>query len=235
MKLIEAVIPACLFFSANVFATEVGGCFSNDTDGSEWLSKTISFSTPLVIDYNSSSWDDIHQFYFDFDADNVLNPRSFSVEGDLVNPLTEHQSITGRLEGHSSANGGSLNPGNRFYMNLNNVIYFDKLEEGNIHLGLGRTGSSEIVKLHSLTAKFCGIRVIEGQTAFVDATKHALGSTDNYAKPFSVEPEVTYVLTVDGAASDGMNRKLGGVAYSADSGRPFPLFFKQVVADFTLR
>ncbi|WP_413111952.1 hypothetical protein [Thaumasiovibrio sp. DFM-14] len=228
MKLIEAVIPVFLWVSTPVLAQ---GCFDGETDGSEWFSKTIHYPTPLVIDYQSSVWDDIHHLFFDFDVDKVDNPRSFRVTGELNQPITERQSIWGRLEGWSGGTGGSLYPGQSFHMNLNLPQYFEKLEDGEILLGLGRSGSMEHVELNSLTATFCGVRVLDGQTVFVDATQHALGSVDGAAMSWPVEPQVTYVATVSGNASDGQNRKLAGVSVQYNDPRARANVVKNMIPD----
>ncbi|MGF1687144.1 hypothetical protein L4C36_10680 [Photobacterium japonica] len=201
------VLPLCGVLSLPA----VAGCFMGETDDSEWIEHTITFSSPLKLDYNTRNWDDIHHFQFDFGYEEILNPRSFRVEAELVSPITEKQSISGRLKGSNSANGSSLNPGQGFYMNLNDKQYFDRLAEGRIHLGLARTGSDEVLYLKNITARFCGEPVVVGEKVFVEANKHAMGNGWGEMLTQAVDADVTYSLTVLGSAADGDNQAFDGV------------------------
>lgn len=211
MKLFFQFILA-LLFTCNVHAA----CYTNDSDNSEWISQTLEFNQPLSIDYNSSSWNNIHQFLFDFGHDEILNPRSFSVTATLANPTAENQSISGILENSNGANGGSVNAGRtEMRMNLNDDRYFTELNNGKINLGLGRTGSNEQLDLISITAKFCGEVVTHGEEIVLDANEYNLGNGNGLVKTHFVDADTTYVATATGTATDGNGNTISslGVNY----------------------
>lgn len=190
------------------------GCFSGETDGSQWITQTIQLDPPVLIDYNSSRWEDTKSFQFNFGHTKIENPRSFSLQAKLATPTTENQSVDGRLESSPGrVLGGVVSAGrNKLYANLNHDIYFDKLKTGNIHLGLGRTGSNEKLEITEITAKFCGVVISNGDSITVDAATYNLGAANGEALVHHIDADTTYRVSVSGSATDGMGHTMPSVS-----------------------
>lgn len=187
------------------------GCYWGETDGSEWLESVVVPHPPLFIDYNTSSWSQIESFHFDFGHERVDNPRGFSVRVQLADKTTEAMSTSGVLEGSNSSSGGSNREGtSELYMNLNGSNYFERLTEGKIHLGLGRTGSNERIEVVKVTAKFCGIPVADG--VFVDAAENNLVGSSGQKVTHYIDADTTYRVSASGEASDETGNSIVTVA-----------------------
>lgn len=199
------VALSCAIASVPTVAQAGKGCFSGETDGSQWLEKTIELNPGAIINYNSSRYGDVQSFVFDFGHEEIENPRSFSLRAVLASPTTEVQSVWGVLENANGLSGGSVNAGrNELYTNLNNEQYFNVLKTGKINLGLGRTGSNETLEITKITARFCGVVVNTGDSVTVDANKYNFG-TDYTAETLVhfLEADTTYRVEVNGTAIDG--------------------------------
>lgn len=187
-----------------------GGCFYNSTDGSQWFESVIVPSSPLLIEYNNGSWDYIEKFDFDFGHYKIENPRSFSVEVLLAKPTTEAMSISGILENVNSANGGSNHANSdNLHMNLNNDIYFSRLVDGKLQMGLGRTGSNEVIKITQVTARFCGVAVVEGVK--LNAVDNNIGVELGEFFEHNIDSDTTYRVTISGEVIDENGNKITSV------------------------
>lgn len=221
MRLFKKTIIAALFGTAlltSQASLASTGCYMGDTDGSEWLESVVVPETPLFIDYNSSSWDQVEAVNFDFGHQRVDNPRGFTLRVQLAEPTTEAMTLWGRLEGESGASGSSNMEGRiELYTNLNNERYFSRLTEGKIHLGIGRTGSNERIEVVKMTARFCGIPVVEGISVSA-AENNVLG---NYGQVLThyIDADTTYRVSASGEASDEMGNSISTVALNYIDGR----------------
>ncbi|CAH6836046.1 conserved exported hypothetical protein [Vibrio chagasii] len=198
-SVIAAITSALVMTSTHSMASS--GCYFGETDGSQWLESVIEPNKPLLINYNTSAWNEIEKFDFDFGYDKIENPRGFSVEVLLANHTTEAMSISGILEGESGASGGSNNAGRiELHMNLNSDRYFSRLVDGKLNLGLGRTGSNETIEVIKVTARFCGLPVQEGVA--VSASDHNILAGN--AQPLShfIDADTTYRVSATGSATD---------------------------------
>ncbi|MEZ9473013.1 hypothetical protein [Vibrio lentus] len=203
------IINSLLLASTSAMASS--GCFSGETDGSQWLESVIEPQNPILIHYNSDAWDDIEKFQFDFGYDKIDNPRSLSVRVQLAERTTEKMSISGRIKGANWANGGS-NRGGRIdlYMNLNSEGYFSLLGGGELNLGLGRTGSNETLEIVKVTAKFCGLPVESGVS--VDASTHNLLSHSGEPLSHYIDADTTYRISATANAKDGNGNAITSVS-----------------------
>lgn len=189
------------------------GCFYGETDGSQWLEQTIDLNPAVVIDYNSSRWEDVQSFQFDFGHTKIENPRSFSIRATLASATTEKQTVWGVLENVSGASGGSINAGRtELYTNLNSDRYFNELKTGQINLGLGRTGSNEQLEITKITAKFCGLVVDTGDSITVNATTYNLGAVNGEALVHYIDADTTYRVEVTGTATDESGNGMAAVS-----------------------
>lgn len=200
-------IALLVCFSAPLFAQT--GCYSGDTDGSQWFEKTIEFNPAITLNYNSNRWDDILKFDFDFGINKIENTRGVSFVVYLSSKTSEAMSTSGVLEGPGNLNGGSHRAGLTYlHTNLNSTRYFEDLKDGHIKLGLGRSRSNEILYITSIKAKFCG-KIMDG--IFVDANNQNLNSNLGSPITHNIEPNITYRVTLNGKAIDEKGRSIPSV------------------------
>ena len=236
MKQVKITIPAIiatLIFSIWPNLSQAStGCFSGDTDGSQWLEKTILMNPPVLVNYNSSTWATIEKFEFDFGHAEIENPKSFSIRATLASPTTEDQTVWGRLENSNGASGGSVNAGStELHTNLNSDRYFDVLKTGKIHLGLGRTGSNETLEITKITATFCGVVIENGNTVTVDAATYNLGAVNGVPLMHYIDADTTYRVEVSGSATDNNGNTMQSVSVNYIDPRKMENLTQQLVVD----
>ncbi|MGF1696540.1 hypothetical protein L4C54_12770 [Vibrio lamellibrachiae] len=189
------------------------GCFSSDSDGSQWFKHEIVPTSPIVIDYNTNNWDDVEKFSLDFGHYNIEDARSFSIRVKLKERTTEAMSISGRLEGENGANGGSNNANrDELLMHLNSARYFDRLEDGRLLLGLGRTDSYEAIEVVKFTAEFCGVAIPDADGIQVNAINNNIGAGNGEFNIHYIDSDTTYRVIASGEARDENDNIISSVS-----------------------
>ena len=144
----------------------------------ESLVETVAYVTPVPVGYDSVAWEDVHKVFLDFKHLAIEHPQSFTVEITLTSALTEDQSFTGLLKGVPVSAGETTARGMNITLSLNDPVYLDALRQGRVTLGIGRTGSTELLHIKQIKATLVAQPVEAEKDAYdllVDSRRYVLG------------------------------------------------------------
>ncbi|MGF1687145.1 hypothetical protein L4C36_10685 [Photobacterium japonica] len=177
----------------------------------ESLVETVAYVTPVPVGYDSVAWEDVHKVFFDFKHLAIEHPQSFTVEITLANALTEDQSFTGLLKGVPVSAEATTAQGMNITLSLNDPVYLDALRQGRVTLGIGRTGSTELLHIKKIKATLVAQPVEAEKDAYdlrVDSRRYVLGRERLHHQ---VAPGVVYAVSAvelgNTLSEGGMNRR----------------------------